>query len=190
MSPNLQRYLRSISASHPNSGATSQARPPVPAPYQHPAPIPPANHQNRGAAILARPPVPAHRQQQAHPTPSSHNHWHSIPGTPGSPARRHQHIFPIPLPDRHYWEQRHRPTSPRSIVHGITEDHQVWHHQAARRHLRRPSSMASPSCTTASHKTIGNDIPKPRDGTAEAHQEWHHQEVRRVHAPRAHSKIS
>ena len=155
MSPTLQRYLRSISASHPNSGAASQARPPVPAPHRHPAPIPPAATiigKSLSATLIGTPFSHYHWH-----TTISHDHWHSIPGTPGYHARQ-QHIFIILLPNRHYWQQRHRPTSSRFIMHGITEDHREWHHQTARRHHRRLSSRtsASPSRTTTSQKTVTN----------------------------------
>ena len=155
MSPNLQRYLRSTSASHPNSGAVSQTRPPVPAPHRHPAPIPPAATiigKSLSATLIGTPFSHYHWH-----TTISHDHWHPIPGMSGHHARQH-HIFPISLSNRHHWRQRRRPTSSRFIMHGITEDHQAWHHQAARRHHRRLSSRttASPSCTTTFQKTVTN----------------------------------
>ena len=155
MSPNLQRYLRSISASHPNSGAASQTRPPVPAPHRHPAPIPPAATiigKSLSATLIGTPFSHYHWH-----TTISHDHWHPIPGMSGHHARQH-HIFPISLSNRHHWRQRRRPTSSRFIMHGITEDHQAWHHQAARRHHRRLSSCttAPPSRTTTSQKTVTN----------------------------------
>ena len=155
MSPNLQRYLRSISASHPNSGAASQTRPPVPAPHRHPAPIPPAATiigKSLSATLIGTP----FSHYHWHNT-TSHDHWPPIPGMSGYHARQ-QHIFTISLSNRHYWEQRRRPTSSRFIMHGITEDHQAWHHQAARRHHRRLSSRttAPPSRTTTSQKTVTN----------------------------------
>ena len=162
MSPNLQRYLRSISASHPNSGAASQARPPVPAPLRHPAPIPPP------ATIIGK-----------SLSATLHTHWHSI-----QPLSLAHHNQPRPLaPDpRHARALRkaapyfpYFTTQPALLGAAAQTDLLAVHHA---RHHRRPSGMASSSRATASSKTIIN-TSKPHVGHSEDHHEWHHQAARR-----------
>ena len=157
MSPNLQRYLRSISASHPNSGAASQTRPPVPAPHRHPAPIPPAATiigKSLSATLIGTPFSHYHWH-----TTISHDHWHPIPGTSGHHARRQYiSLFYYPTgtigssgtdrPPRGSSCTASQKTIRYGIIKprdGITEDYQAArrHHQVARRHPRRPSRTAS-----------------------------------------------
>ena len=162
MSPNLQRYLRSTSASHPNSGATSQARPP---------------------SSSAAPAAGAHTTSSHYhwQITISHTHWHSI--QPLSLAHHNQPRPLAPYP-RHARVPRKAAaviihfsiTQPALLGAAAQTDLLAVHHA---RHHRRPSGMASSSRATASPKTT-----KPRGGITELHdnilQARHERQARRA----------
>ena len=161
MSPNLQRYLRSTSASHPNSGATSQVRPP-----------------SSSAAPAAG----------AHTTSShchwqitiSHTHWHS---TQPLPLAQHNQPRPLAPDPRHVRVPCKAAThfhyfiiQPAPLEAAAQTDLLAVHHA---RHHRRPSGMASSSRATALPKTI-----KPHVGTTKLHdnipEDRHERQARRT----------
>ena len=161
MSPNLQRYLRSTSASHPNSGATSQARPP---------------------SSSAAPAAGAHTTSSHYhwQITISHTHWHSI-----QPLSLAHHNQPRPLASHPRHDRiackaaAHFPyftTQPAPLETAAQTDLLAVHHA---RHHRRPSGMASSSRATASPKTI-----KLHDGTTKSHddipEDRHERQARRA----------